>query len=314
MAGSAAVSALARAAGDYLELRRALGYKLRQEGRLVASLAGYLRARGLDRVTVTAALAWATRPEAASPAWHAKRLAAVRGFAAYLATINPASQIIPRGLLPARASRSTPYLYSPAQIQALMAAAARLSCPLRAATFEAFIGLMAATGLRTGEAMALDRADADLSGSTLIIRCAKLGKSRLVPLHETSTAALARYAARRDHLCPQPATAAFFLSGAGTRLNHTNVSTTFAGLLAAAGISAAPGTRRPRLYDLRHTFAVTTLASWHAEAADAQARLPVLATYLGHVKPSSTYWYLQAEPQLLAAAANRLEGFLGDLS
>ena len=263
---------------------------------------------------MAAALGWATQPESASPAWHAKRLSAVRGFAAYLATINPASETLPRGLLPGRASRTAPYLYSPTQIQALMAAAARLSCPLRAATFEAFIGLMAATGLRTGEAMALDRADADLSDSTLIIRCSKLGKSRLVPLHETTTAALASYAGRRDQLCPQPVTPAFFLSGAGTRLNHTNASTTFAGLLAAAGITAEPGTRRPRLYDLRHTFAVATLASWHAEGADAQARLPALATYLGHVKPSSTYWYLQAEPELLAAAAARLECFLGDLS
>jgi integrase len=308
------VSALARAAGDYLALRRSLGYKLRQEGRLLASLASYLQSRGLDRVTVAAALGWATQPESASPAWHAKRLAAIRGFAAYLATINPASETLPPGLLPGRASRTAPYLYSLTQIQALMTAAARLSCPLRAATFEAFIGLMAATGLRTGEAMALDRADADLTGSTLIIRCSKLGKSRLVPLHETTTVRLASYAGRRDQLCPQPATPAFFLSGAGTRLNHTNASTTFAGLLAAVGISTEPGTRRPRLYDLRHTFAVATLASWHADGADAQARLPVLATYLGHVKPLSTYWYLQAEPELLAAAAARLESSLGDLS
>jgi integrase len=195
-----------------------------------------------------------------------------------------------------------------------MAAAARLSCPLRAATFETFIGLMAATGLRTGEAMALDRAGADLGDGTLIIRCSKLGKSRLVPLHATTTAALARYAVRRDQLCPQPATPAFFLSGAGTRLNHTNASTTFAGLLAAAGISTGPGTRRPRLYDLRHSFAVAVLAGWHAEGADAQARLPALATYLGHVKPSSTYWYLQAAPELLTAAAARLEHFLEDQS
>jgi integrase/recombinase XerD len=308
------VSAVGRAAQDYLALRRALGYALRQEARLLASLAGYLQARGLDRVTVAAALGWATQPQTASPAWHAKRLAAIRGFAAYLATIDPASQTIPPGLLPGRATRTTPYLYSPVQIQALMAAAARLPCPLRAATFETFIGLMAATGLRTGEAMALDRADADLSDGTLIIRRSKLGKSRLVPLHRTTTAALASYADRRHLLCPQPATTAFFLSGAGTRLNHTNVSSAFAGLLAAAGITAEPGTRRPRLYDLRHTFAVTTLTRWHADSACAQARLPVLATYLGHVQPSSTYWYLQAEPGLLIAAAARLESFLGDPS
>ena len=285
------MSTVDRAVQDYLALRRSLGYQLRQEARLLASLAGYLQSRGLDRVTVAAALGWAIQPQQASPAWHAKRLAAVRGFAAYLATIDPASQTIPSGLLPARASRTTAYLYSAAQIQALMAAAARLRCPLRAATFETFIGLMAATGLRTGEAMALDRADAGLDDGTLLIRRSKLGKSRLVPLHPTTTAALARYASRRDRLCPQPATAAFFVSGAGTRLNHTNVSTTFTRLLATAGITAGPGIRRPRLYDLRHSFAVATLARWHADGADAQARLPALATYLGHVQPSSTYWY-----------------------
>jgi len=307
------MSTVDRAVQDYLALRRSLGYQLRQEARLLASLAGYLQSRGLDRVTVAAALGWAIQPQQASPAWHAKRLAAVRGFAAYLATIDPASQTIPSGLLPARASRTTAYLYSAAQIEALMAAAARLPCPLRAATFETFIGLMAATGLRTGEAMALDRADAGLDDGTLLIRRSKLGKSRLVPLHPTTTAALDRYANRRDQLCPQPATAAFFLSGAGTRLNHTNVSTTFTRLLATAGITAGPGIRRPRLYDLRHSFAVATLARWHADGADAQARLPALATYLGHVQPSSTYWYLQAEPGLLAAAATRLEAFLGEL-
>jgi integrase len=306
------VTGLDRAAEDYLALRRSLGYKLRQEEQLLASLASCLQSRGLDRVTVTAALGWAAQPEHASPAWHAKRLSAVRGFASYLATINPASEVLPRGLLPHRASRTTPYLYSPAQVRALMAAASQLACPLRAATFEAFIGLMAATGLRTGEAMALDRTDVDLSEGELTIRSSKLGKSRLVPLHPTTTAALVRYAGCRDQLCPRPVTQAFFLSGAGTRLNHTNASTTFAGVLAAAGITAGAGIRRPRLYDLRHSFAVATLARWHAEGADAQARLPVLSTYLGHVKPSSTYWYLQAAPDLLAAAAARLERFLGD--
>ena len=306
------MTGLDRAVEDYLALRRSLGYQLRQESRLLASLVGCLQARGLDRVTVGAAVGWATQPTAASPAWHARRLAAVRGFAAYLATINPASEVIPRGLLPGRAARTTPYLYSLAQIQALMAAARRLACPLRAATFETFIGLMAATGLRTGEAMALNRADADLGEGVLTVRCSKLGKSRQVPLHATTTAALAGYAARRDQLCPHPGTPAFFLSGAGTRLNHTNVSATFAALLADAGITAGPGTRRPRPYDLRHSFAVATLAGWHAQGADTQARLPVLATYLGHVQPSSTYWYLQAAPELLSAAAARLERFLGD--
>ena len=304
------MSALARSAQDYLEMRRSVGYVLRQEGRMLADFVGYCERRGITRVTTEATLGWATEPAAASSTWWAKRLGVVRGFAAHLKTLQEDTEVPPRGLLPGRASRMTPYLFSPAQITALMAAAHALAHPLRAASFEALIGLMAITGLRTGEAMALDRADVDLDEGVLTIWRSKLGKSRQVPLHQTTTAALAAYAARRDQLCPRPATRSFLLSGGGTRLNHTNASTTFGGLLDSAGIATPAGRRRPRLYDLRHSFAVATLVGWHAEGADVQARLPVLSTWMGHVKPSSTYWYLHATPELLAVTAGRLERYL----
>lgn len=293
-------------------MRRGVGYALRQEGRMLASFVDYLERRGTTRVTIEAALEWATTPAHASPTWWAKRLAVVRGFAAHLKTVEEDTEIPPNGLLPSRASRTTPYLFSPTEITALMAAARRLPTPLRAATFEALIGLIAVTGLRTGEAMALNGADVDLADGVLTIWRSKLGKSRQVPLHQTATAALARYAARRDELWPCATTPSFFVSGGGTRLNHTNVSTTFAGLLDDAGIATPPGRRRPRLYDLRHSFAVATLIDWHADGADVQPRLPVLSTWMGHVKPSTTYWYLQAAPQLLAVTALRLERHLGD--
>src|SRR5262249_2377651 len=150
------------------------------------------------------------------------------------------------------------------EISALIRAARHLAHPLRAATFESFIGLMATTGLRTGEAMGLDLADADLNDSVLRVRGTKFGKSRLVPLHPTTVEQLASYHHRREELCPRPSTEAFFLSAAGTRLNHTNASKTFARLLKAAGITPPPGVAKPRLYDLRHTFAVTTLVNWYA--------------------------------------------------
>lgn len=293
-------------------MRRSVGYALRQEGRMLASFAEYLERRGITRVTIEAAIEWATAPAHASPTWWAKRLAVVRGFAAYLKTVEEDTEVPPKGLLPSRASRTTPYLFSPEQIIALMAAARALTCPLRAATFEALIGLMALTGLRTGEAMALNRADVDLAQGMLTIWRSKLGKSRQVPLHQTTTTALARYAALRDELWARAATPSFLLSGGGTRLNHTNASTTFAGLLADVGITAAPGRPRPRLYDLRHSFAVATLIAWHVEGADVQARLPVLSTWMGHVKPSTTYWYLQAAPELLAVTTLRLERHLGE--
>lgn len=293
-------------------MRRSVGYTLRQEGRMLADFVGYCERRGITRVTTEAALGWATEPTSASPTWWATRLGVVRGFAAHLKTMEVDTEVPPKGLLPGRTSRMAPYLFSPAEITALMAAARALAHPLRAASFEALIGLMAITGLRTGEAMTLDRADVDLEEGLLTIWRSKLGKSRQVPLHETTTAALTAYSARRDELWPRPSTRSFLLSGGGTRLNHTNTSTTFVGLLDVAGIVTLPGRRRPRLYDLRHSFAVATLINWHAQGADVQARLPVLSTWMGHVKPSSTYWYLHAAPELLAVTALRLERYLGE--
>jgi integrase/recombinase XerD len=308
------MSAFRQAAEEYLAIRRSLGYALRQEGRMLSSFVSYLEARGIVHLAVKDALDWATEPVHASPAWWARRLGVVRGFASYLKTIEEATEVPPRGVLPSRASRTAPYLFTDAQIAALMAGARGLACPLRAATFETLIGLLAVTGLRTGEAMALNRADVNLTEGVLTVWRSKLSKSREVLLHESTCVALASYAARREELCPHPKTESFLLSGAGTRLNHTNASTTFAGLLKAAGVSTPPGRRRPSLYALRHSFAVQTLIAWHAEDADVQSRLPVLSTWMGHVKPSSTYWYLEAAPELLGLAAARLERHIGGRS
>jgi integrase/recombinase XerD len=274
--------------------------------RLLQSFIKYLERLGVERVTTELALAWATEPRDADPYWWSKRLSVVRVFARYLATLDERTEIPPTDLLAPHTRRREPYLYSPAQILALMQAAGRLRCSLRAATFQALIGLMASTGLRTGEAMALDREDVDLRERVLIVPGSKFGKSRLVALHRSAVAALEGYARRRDRLCPHPGSASFLLSGAGTRLNHPNASTTFARLLDDAGIATPPGRARPRLYDLRHTFAVT-LVGWYAAGVDVAARLPALSTYLGHVKPASTYYYLHATPELMAQAAARLE-------
>ncbi|WP_230396314.1 tyrosine-type recombinase/integrase [Streptomyces blattellae] len=292
----------------YLAIRRGLGYKLKVEGRMLGQFVGFLDERGHSRLTVRAALEWAVLPDGADPAWWAARLTVIRGFARFLAAFDELVEIPPPGLLPRRAGRTTPpYLYSQAEIAALIHAARHLAHPLRAATFESFIGLMAATGIRTGEAMGLDRADPDLDRGVLLVRGTKFGKSRLVPLHPTTVGQLADYQRRRDELCPRPSTEAFFLSGAGTRLNHTNASKTFTRLLKAVDITAPPGAGTPRLYDLRHTFAVTTLVNWYAADADVAHRLPALSTYLGHVSPATTYWYLHACPQLMTAAAERLD-------
>jgi integrase len=236
----------------------------------------------------------------------------VRGFARYLQALDPATEVPPAGLFAAHAQRTTPYLYSPADIGALLGAAGRLRPPLHAATYQTMIALLAATGLRVGEACRLSNDDVDLNAALLTVTRSKFGKARLVPLHDSSVAALRAYATRRDRLCPRPTAHTFFVSAAGTAVSAANPSKVFARLLNASGVTAPVGRRRPRLHDLRHSFAVATLLDWYQAGLDVQARLPLLSTYLGHVSPKSTYWYLHAAPELLTLAAQRLEPAEGD--
>lgn len=306
------MSVLAGYLDEYLALRRALGYRLVEVGRLLHGFVEELERRGVAHVTTEVALAWATAPSTRSPARAARRLAVVRQFAEYLTSFDEGSEVPPAELLQGSHTRQTPYLFSPGEILALMASARRLTPPLRAASYETLIGLMAATGIRTGEALALDRSDVDLRGGLLIVRCSKFGKSRQVPLHATTAAALRSYAGRRDRACPRPSTPSFLVSHAGTRLGG-QTSATFRGLLVMAGVVTPPSRRRPRLYDLRHSFAVATLLSWHAAGADVQQQLPLLSTYMGHLNPKNTYWYLEAAPELMAILAARLEHYQADL-
>jgi integrase/recombinase XerD len=306
------MSGLRRAAEEYLAIRRAVGYKLKQEGRLLADFVGFMEQRELQtqqdcHITVDAALAWATLPAGVDVSWWAKRLSVVRCFAKYLRSVDIDTQVPPTDLLARSSARPTPFLLSPADIAALMSAAGRLATPLRAATFETLIGLMASTGIRTGEAMNLDRDDVDPDSGMVTVRDSKFGKSRMVSLHPSAASALAEYARRRDQLCPNPTAPSFLLSGIGSRLNHTNTSTTFARLVIDAGLVIPPGRARPSPYDLRHSFVVATVMSWHAAGFDVQSRLPALSTYLGHINPANTYWYLHAAPELMQHVARRLE-------
>ncbi len=291
---------------DYLELRRSLGYQLRGDGRMLAGFAARLEAEGQATVTIAAALAWATASRDADPAQWRRRLSVVRGFARYLASLDPACQVPPADLLAAPSHRPPPYIYSAGEIAALIHAAGTIGAPLPAATMQALIALIAATGLRVGEALALDRDHAGLDTGTLTVT-GKNDQVRLVPVHPATMAMLAGYARRRDRLRPRPASPAFFITSTGQRAAQRGVAGTFARLVALAGIAAPPGRRRPRVHDLRHTFAVTTLTGWYRDGADVQAQLPVLSAYLGHSSPEATYWYLQATPELLALAAGRLQ-------
>lgn len=302
---------LPQALADYLTIRRTLGYKLERAGKLLAQFVAYLNDVGADTVTTQQAIAWATKPSGADPNWLAHRLSVVRGFAAYLHTIDPAAEVPPAGLFPARPQRATPYLYSAGDIAALIAATGSLRSPLRAATYQALIGLLAVTGLRVGEAIRLDRDDIDWDHGLLIVRNSKFGKSREVPLHETTMRALRDYSRARAELCCTPRVPAVFISTAGTRLLYCNVNWTFLRLVRRAGLMPRSGSCRPRLHDMRHSFAVRTLLEAYQAGSDVKVRLSLLSTYLGHVDPGATYWYLSAAPELLALAGQRLDDHLG---
>jgi integrase len=300
------MTALATAARDYLRLRNSLGHDLAEYHRELPRFVTFLEAEGLPTVTVAAALAWAHGPGVDPASSIApRRLTIARSFARYLAGIDARTEVPPPGLIAGRRRWRPPYVYSPGDIEALMAQARQLR-PMPAATHETLIGLLAATGLRVGEAIRLDRADIDWASAVLTIRESKFGKTRMVPVHGSTLSRLDRYARTRDRLCPQTATASFFVSTAGTRLIYACVGQVFRRLRDHAGIGAG-AEHPPRIHDVRHTFAVRTLLGWYRAGEDVEARLPVLSAYLGHRDPRSTYWYLSAAPELLALAAARLE-------
>ncbi len=303
------MSPLEQALADYLRLRRSLGHELAEAGWLLPDLVAYLDARGLPTVTIEAALSWAqqapTSPTGRVTTVGPRRMTAARGFARYLAGVDANTQVPPLGLMPHRTCWRRPFIYTPADIDAVLEQGRQvIVAPLRAATYDTLIGLLAASGLRIGEAITLDRSDVDWVQGVLLIRESKFGKSRLVPLHPSSVRALDAYAQLRDELQPRRKDASFFVSGKRKRLLYAVVRQTFRRLIDAAGIGAgAPSP--PRLHDLRHTFAVRTLLGWYRAGEDVQAKVPSLSTYLGHREPASTYWYLSAAPELLSLAAGR---------
>ncbi len=305
------MSPLRHALADYLAMRRALGYQLARTEKLLAQFLTYLEDCGEERLSTNTALAWATLPTDAHRKWKASRLSAVRGFAAHVRAIDPATEVPPADLLPWHPCRATPYLYSDEDVARVIAEAATLRTPHRVATYRTLIALLAVTGMRVGEAIALDRGDFDALTDCLTVRTGKFGKSRELPLHPSTGAALRDYLRRGDRPRSAARTPALFLSIAGTRLLYTNVHYIFHQLVCRAGLHPRSTSCRPRLPDLRHSFAVRTVLDGYRGDGDPGARLARLSTYLGHVAPANTYWYLSAAPELLELAGGRLARHLG---
>ena len=294
---------------QYVAARRALGASFYEPALTLDHFVDWLERKQAAFITIDLALRWAMTPQHVQRATWGRRLSQIRGFAVWLSALDARTEVPPKRLLEVRRRRTAPHIYSEQEIAQLMSEAARRPSRtgLRALTYTTLIGLLAATGLRPSEAMGLDRPDVDLVNGILAIRESKFGKSRFVPMTESTRAALERYAQCRDRLCPLRLSEAFLVSERGTRLNPSSARCVFARMSRTIGLRATTEHGRsghgPRLQDFRHTFATGRLVEWYRAGLDVTRELPKLATYLGHVDVGLTYWYIEAVPELLKLAA-----------
>jgi integrase len=296
---------------QYLDFRRQLGYQLKIEGEELLRFGRFADKIGHHgSITTDLAVQWATLPEKGSRVYHARRLDMVRRLAKHRALFDPHTEIPVKGLLgPSYHPRPTPHIYTDDEIAALLKAASELGPQngLRPHTFVTLFGLLASSGLRISEALGLHLQDVDLEDDLLTVRAGKFKKSRLVPLHPSSAAALRRYIQHRDNRHPNCISTSFFLTEYATPQKYHKTLMTFIALREKLGWHGNNLKGPPRIHDFRHTFAVRRLLRWYQQGADVHVKIVALATYLGHVKVSDTYWYLTAVPELLAIVAERFE-------
>ena len=310
MARRCAVKTLASHLDDYLRIRRQLGFQLRVPAILLRNFVAFAEQQRAKRITTRLVLHWATQPPRITTAQKANRLGVVRRFARYLSSVDPRTEVPQQRLLPYQFRRRDPHIYQPEDVQKLIDVIGQIdpSQPIKGASYATLIGLLAATGMRVGEAIGLDCGDVDLSRGLVTIRRAKGNKSRLVPLHPTTCTALAAYVTQRDETFPKRSTSSFFVSERGTRLRHISAHRWF--VLVACQLGwRRPGDRGgPRIHDLRHYFAIQTMLRWYRTGVNVEAHLAELSTYLGHCHVRDTYWYLSAVPELLQLATERCRG------
>ena len=306
------MNSLRQALEEYIAVRRGLGTAMRDAARELHQFVDVLEGEDAEFVTTEIALRWACASTRASPATWARRLGDVRRFAAWRSAVDPRTEIPSQGLLPFRFRRRPPYVYSDEEIGRIVEEAARLPSPtgLRARTCSTLFALLSATGMRLGETLALDRDDVDLAGGILLVRRAKFGKSRFIPVHDSTRDALREFARDRDRLLRRPRTPAFLVGEQGARFSQWSARRDFVIVSRAVGLRPATDGERhghgPRLHDMRHRFAAARLLEWYRAGRDVERELPKLATYLGHVHVADTYWYLEAVPEILQLATDRL--------
>lgn len=311
------MSQLRQALDEYVSTSRALGMQQKWASLALPAFIDFMDREGAEFITTDRAVRWATTPVGVQPATWARRLSVVRRFAVWLAVSDQRTEIPPLGLVRSRNRRPPPHIYSDGEIRDLLTAAGHLRSPsgLRARTYQTLIGLLASSGLRPGEALALDEGDVDLCQGILSVRLTKFGKSRFVPVAPSTCAALREYARERDELCPKRPSPAFLVTESGKRIPGGMARRTFAGLGRSVGLRPQ-GERRwvgkgPRLQDLRHTFATRRLVEWYQAGLEVDRLMPGLSTYLGHSEVAHTYWYIQAVPELLQLATERMQRKVG---
>ena len=294
---------------DYLEMRRALGYKLRTPGASLVTFVGFMDEAQHEYITVDVAKSWAELPTSVHPAQWERRLSYVRGFARYCVAMDPRTEVPPQGVFPSAYTRPTPFLFTDEHIRRLLHAGTQLQggSSFVGVSICCLLGLLSVTGLRISEALGLTLDDVDLAAGTLLVRSSKFGKSRIVPLHESTIKVLTGYHRHRKRLLARRRVAHWFINIRGARMEYDHALDTFQKLSQQIGLPSGLGKRRPHLHDLRHYFAIATLLRWYRDGQDIERRLPVLSAFLGHVEVRNTYWYLSACPDLLGAAKDRLE-------
>ncbi len=294
---------------DYLAMRRGLGFKLHTDGIALSSFVSFMALHDKDYITTELALTWAKSSLTAQAVQWAKRLGFVRGFARYCKAIDQRSEVPPSDLLTINYQRPTPYLFTDSDICRLLAGTKQLSLydPFFEQVLYCLFGLLSVTGMRISEALALTMDDVDLETGVLTVRHAKFGKSRLLPLHETTLTILTEYLEQREVFLADQQSHHWFVGKLKKKLDYSFVNKHFVNLMKSIRSDTQTTGRKPHMHDLRHHFAITVLTRWYRNGQDVERCLPTLSAYLGHVETRDTYWYLSACPELMGAAKSRLE-------
>lgn len=310
------MSNLRGSVADYLRVRRALGFKLYDAERLLNHFVDFMERKKTRFISTALALQWATENTNCHPSRWASRLSVIRCFARFRRAADSRTEIPPPYLLSHRHRRKARDIHSDEDVLNLLKTARKTRSPkgLWGATHSTLLGLLAATGMRVGEAVALDQRDVDLGKSIITIRNAKFGKSRAIPIHRSTVKALRVYKRLRNSVISSPESQSFFVSELGARMTAKFIGKKYLVLARQAGIRSPKGRVGPRLHDLRHRFAIRTMLSWYRTGVDVERRLPVLSTYLGHTNTANTYWYLSSVPELLCLAVKRLDNDFGEIS